>query len=173
MSDQHWLEVLRAEIDKPEQSQNKVAAELGISTSKLSQTLRGIYPGSTEDIQLKVESIYMSKTVFCPALKREISLAECDGNQNRPFSSANRERVKLYKACRSGCEHSKLQQTASSKLIPVSSADGDIYNIDNQLAYLRREAKGNQLRLTELMEAELVKLAARYNQLLWKSKYQK
>ncbi|MDF4987879.1 hypothetical protein P3583_09760 [Vibrio parahaemolyticus] len=173
MSNENWLEVLQAEVNKPEQSQNKVAAELGISTSKLSQTLRGIYPGSTEDIQLKVESLYMSKTVFCPALKRDISLSECDGNQKRPFSSANRERVKLYKACRSGCEHSKLQQTTSSKLIRVAMSDSEIYNIDSQLAYLRREAKGNPMRLNEMFEAELVKLAAKYNQLLWKSKYQK
>lgn len=173
MSEKNWLEILQSEVDRQGKSQNKVAAELGISTSKLSQTLRGIYPGSTEDIQLKVESMYMSKTVFCPALKRDISLRECAGNQERPFSSANRERVKLYKACRSGCEHSKLEQTANSKLIPVATSGSEIYNLDNQLAFLKREAKGNPLRLSELLEAELTKLATKYNKLYWESKYQK
>jgi hypothetical protein len=59
------------------------------------------------------------------------------------------------------------------KTVSVAAAEADIYNLDNQLAFFKREAKCNSLRLNELLEAELVKLAAKYNQLLWKSKYQK
>ncbi|HAS63225.1 MAG TPA: hypothetical protein DCS35_12035 [Vibrio sp.] len=173
MSSKTWLDAINEEISKPSKSQRIVAQELGISTSKLSQTLRGIYPGSTEDIRLKAEGLYLTKTVYCPALNREILVNECAANQEKPFSSANRERIKLYKACRSGCKHSQLEQSATSKLGEVAVDRDDIYNLDNQLSFLKREAKGNSLRLNEMLEAELVKLAAKYNQLLWKTKYQK
>lgn len=172
MSDNEWLEALRAEIEKPGNSLNKVANELGVSSSKLSQALRGIYPGSVKDIRIKVEGMYLTRRVTCP-VKGDIPVNECADNQKRPFSSSNRERVRLYKACRSGCPHSKLEQTSKAKAISVVSEENDIYNLDNQLAFLKREAKANTLRLNELLEAELTKLAAKYNQLLWKSKYQK
>ncbi|EJK2116150.1 helix-turn-helix transcriptional regulator [Vibrio navarrensis] len=172
MSEKTWLDALKAEIEKPGNSQNKVAKELGISTSKLSQTLRGVYPGSVEDIRIKVEGMYLTRTVTCP-VKGDIPIHECADNQQRPFSSSNRERVRLFKACRSGCPHSKLEQTTNTKAISVVSEENDIYNLDNQLAFLKREAKGNSLRLNELLEAELIKLAAKYNQLLWASKYKK
>lgn len=172
MSEKTWLDALKAEIEKPGNSQNKVAKELGISTSKLSQTLRSVYPGSVEDIRIKVEGMYLTRTVTCP-VKGDIPVNECADNQQRPFSSSNRERVRLYKACRSGCPHSKLEQTTSGKAVSIVSEENDIYNLDNQLAFLKREAKGNSLRLNELLEAELIKLAAKYNQLLWKAKYRK
>ncbi|UTV30192.1 hypothetical protein [Photobacterium atrarenae] len=170
MRNDDWLTVLQEEVDKPGKSQNKVAKELGISPSKLSQTLRGVYPGSTEDIRLKVEGKYMSRTVACP-VKGEIPIDECSENQQRPFSSANRERVRLYKACRSGCPYSSLDATAKGKPIEVRTTTDEVYRLDDQLAYLRRTAKGDSLRLNELLEAELSKLATRYNQLLWSKKY--
>ncbi|CCN69754.1 hypothetical protein [Vibrio nigripulchritudo] len=173
MSNKTWLDAIKDEIQKPNKSQRIVAQELGISPSKLSQTLRGIYPGSTEDIRVKAEGLYMTKRVYCPALNREILVNECAENQKKPFSSANRERIKLYKACRSGCQHSELEQSVSAKPIEVAADRDDIYNLDNQLSFLKREAKGNPLRLNEMLEAELRKLAAKHNQLLWKTKYQK
>lgn len=173
MSKKTWLDAINEEIKKPNKSQRIVAQELGISPSKLSQTLRGIYPGSTDDIQVKAEGLYMTKKVYCPALNRDILVNECAENQQKPFSSANRERIKLFKACRSGCEHSQLEQSVSAKPIQVTVDRDDIYNLDNQLAFLKREAKGNPMRLNEMLEAELRKLAAKYNQLLWKTKYQR
>ncbi|MGF1775874.1 hypothetical protein [Vibrio nomapromontoriensis] len=171
MTEASWLQALKAEIDKPGNSQSKVAKQLGISTSKLSQTLRGVYPGSVDDIRVKVEGMYMTKTVMCP-VKGQLLVNECAENQQRPFSSSNRERVRLYKACRAGCPHSSLEQTTRAKAINVVSDEAEIYNIDKQLAFLIREAKGNEPRLNELLQSELVKLAAKYNQLLWKSRYQ-
>ncbi|MDO6497356.1 helix-turn-helix domain-containing protein [Photobacterium sanguinicancri] len=170
MNNETWLTVLQREIDKPGKSQNKVAKELGVSSSKLSQALRGVYPGSIEDLKVKVEGKYMARTVTCP-IKGEIPIDECSANQERPFSSANRERVRLYKACRAGCSYSKLDVTAKSRSIDVKVITDDVYHIDNQIAFLRRTAKGNSLRLNELLEAELTKLASKYNQLLWSKKY--
>ncbi|MCG9624609.1 helix-turn-helix domain-containing protein [Vibrio mediterranei] len=166
-----WLKALKDEIDKPGNSQSKVAKQLGISTSKLSQTLRGVYPGSVDDIRIKVEGMYMTKTVVCP-VKGQLLVNECADNQQRPFSSSNRERVRLYKACRAGCPHSSLEQTTKAKAITVVADEVEIYNTDKQLAFLEREARGSEQRFNDLLQAELNKLAAKYNQLVWKAKYQ-
>lgn len=171
MKELTWLEVLRDEINKPGKSQNKVAKELGFSSSMISQVLRGKYPGSIENLKLKVEGRYMNLTVSCP-VKGEIPVDECREHQSRPFSSANRERVKLYRSCRSGCPHSSLPATAKSQRIDIKVTAGDeVYNLENQVAFLKRAAGGDSLKLNELLEKELTKLATRYNQLLWSKKY--
>ncbi|MGF1723339.1 hypothetical protein [Photobacterium nomapromontoriensis] len=46
-----------------------------------------------------------------------------------------------------------------------------MYNLENQLAYLKRAANGDIAKLNELLEKELIRLASRYNQLLWKRTY--
>ncbi|MGF1723340.1 helix-turn-helix domain-containing protein [Photobacterium nomapromontoriensis] len=101
MNQPEWLDVLRQELEVSGRSQNQLAAELGVSPSLLSQMLRGTYPGSTEMLQISVEGILMHREVMCP-IKGSIPVNECAGHQNKPFSSSNRERVKLYRACRSG-----------------------------------------------------------------------
>lgn len=171
MSESNWLEVLKNEIEKPGNSQNKVARELGVSSSQISQVLRGIYPGSIETLKVKVEGKYMQRTVTCP-IKGEIPVDECQEHQSRPFSSANRERVKLYRSCRAGCPHSSLEATAKSQRIAIKvTTEEEVYHLENQLAFLKRAAEGNSMKLNELLEKELTKLATRYNQLLWSKKY--
>ncbi|MGF1680194.1 helix-turn-helix domain-containing protein [Photobacterium minamisatsumaniensis] len=167
----NWLEAITAELSKAEVTQNKLARDLGVSTSMLSQVVRGIYPGSTETLQARVEGRLMDRTVQCP-VKGCIRLDECLDHQGKPFSSANRERVKMHRACRSGCPNSKLEPTANSQRIDVRvSPNEEAYNIDSQLAYIKRSAQGDALKLNELLEKELSRLANRYNQLLWSSKF--
>ncbi|ELR65876.1 hypothetical protein C942_00963 [Photobacterium marinum] len=45
------------------------------------------------------------------------------------------------------------------------------YDLENNLASIRRKAKGDKARHNTLLETELTKLATRYNQLLWSKKY--
>ncbi|MDX1301219.1 hypothetical protein [Photobacterium sp.] len=171
MSNEDWLETLKGEVAKPGSSQNKIAKELGVSSSMLSQVVRGIYPGNTEILKIKVKGKYMKATVTCP-IKGELPINECLMYQEMPFSSANRERVRMYRACRSGCPHSSLETTAKAQRIDIKAAtEEEVYHLDNQLAYLKRTAKGNTLELNQLLEKELTKLSARYNQLLWSKKY--
>ena len=170
MSEENWLCVLQQEVDRSGNSQSKMAKKLGVSTSMLSQVLRGIYPGSIDALKVKVEGMFMDHNVTCP-LKGIIPVNECQEHQKRPFSSSNRERVKLYRACRSGCPHSSLTATAKTQRIDVKIVSDDLYNIDNQLAYLRRIASGDMMKLSQLLEKELVRLATKYNQQLWEKNY--
>ncbi|MGF1689318.1 helix-turn-helix domain-containing protein [Photobacterium japonica] len=167
----NWLEALKAELNKDEVTQNKLARDLGISSSMLSQVVRGIYPGNTDTLQARVEGRLMDYTVQCP-VKGCIRRDECLDHQKKPFSSANRERVKIHRACRSGCPHSTLEPTVNAQRIDVRASPTDeAYNLDSQLAYIRRSAQGDPLKLNDLLEKELSRLASRYNQLLWSSKY--
>ncbi len=166
-----WLEALKAEIETKRVSQNQLARDLGVSPAMLSQVIRGKYPGSTDTLQARVEGRLLKKTIYCPA-RGEIGVDECADHQAKPFSSANRERVKMYRACRSGCPHSALDATAKAQRIDVrQSSEEEMYNLENQLAFIKRSGAESPNRLIELYEKELSRLATRYNQLLWSSKY--
>lgn len=166
-----WLNVLREEIAKPGRSGASVARELGVSNSKLSQIVRGIYPGSDEDVRLKVIDLYMDAQVICP-VKGKISIKECYEHQRRPFSSANRERIRMHRACRSGCPHSELEQTCNSKQVELKIEMSESYDIQRQIAFITSKANGDIEVKAALLQKELERLAARYNQLVWKTKYQ-
>jgi len=164
-----WVKVLADAVAAPGMSQNKMANQLGVSTSMLSQVLRGIYPGNTEKLQMKVEGQFMNRVVNCP-IKGEIPIDECHEHQQRPFSSANRERVKLYRACRSGCPYSSLEATAKQQALEVKNKGTEIYNLARQLEYIKNLAACDKDKLTELLERELTRLATRHNQMIWNKK---
>lgn len=105
-----WLAVLREQSTPtpthPERSQSKAAAAIGMSPAVVSQVLKGTYQGRLDRVEAKVRGVFMHQTVVCPALG-EISLAKCQDEQGRPFAPTNPQRVAVYKACRSGCPHSR------------------------------------------------------------------
>lgn len=102
-----WLDVLeRACRDT---SQTRVAGRLGVSPSMISQALKGKYPGNLDSLRRRVEGALMGQTVKCPVLG-EIPANECLDNQRRPFAATNAQRVRLYRACRSGCPHSLIEE---------------------------------------------------------------
>ncbi|TGG92507.1 XRE family transcriptional regulator [Natronospirillum operosum] len=105
MSD--WMEVLREECKHT--SQNRMAQRLGVSSSMVSQALKGVYPGDLSKLQRRVEGELMGSSVNCPVLG-EISTRECLDCQRRPFAATNAQRVRLYRACRSGCPNSQLER---------------------------------------------------------------
>lgn len=161
-----WIEVLRKEVEAT--SQSRVATALGVSKTQISQVLSGKYPADPADLRRKVEGHYMNRTVECPVLGI-IPVHECKEHQGRPFSSANPLRVRLFRACRAGCPNSKLEASAKAQRIDVQQVEGGArpYRVDDQLAYLKRMAKGNNTTQIELLEREINKLATQYNLLLW------
>ncbi|MDO6542789.1 helix-turn-helix domain-containing protein [Photobacterium sanguinicancri] len=203
MSDE-WIEVLREKCNQD--SQRHIAAELGVSATQVNQVLKGTYKGDLSRISKLVEGRYMNQVVMCPVLG-EISLDKCQYHQEREFAATNPQRVMLYKACHSGCPHSKQPVTIKiaqvdsrpasvvhkermqfyqngrprhsplNKGVPLRGQHGnqvneeDLYSLESQLAYFKRVAGGDALKLNELLEKELTKLATRYNQLLWSKKY--
>lgn len=102
-----WLAVLRQACE--ETSQAAVARRLGISPTVVSLVLKGTYKGDLVRIEGLIRGAYMAATVMCPAVG-EISLEACLQNQAAPFKAINSARVRIYRACRSGCPNSKLKQ---------------------------------------------------------------
>ena len=107
MSD--WIYVLQQACN--DSSQNRIAVRLGVSSSMISQALRGKYPGDLSGLQKRVEGELMGSAVSCPVLG-EISSRQCLDCQRMPFAATNAQRVRLYRACRSGCPNSQLGDEA-------------------------------------------------------------
>lgn len=105
MSDLGWLDVLRQAC--ADSSQAAVAKRLGVSASMINQALKGAYKGDLSRLQGLVEGAYLHQTVHCPVIG-EIGLDVCLRHQAEPFKPVNPMRVKLFRACRSGCPNSKI-----------------------------------------------------------------
>ncbi|MEX2524462.1 MAG: XRE family transcriptional regulator [Gammaproteobacteria bacterium] len=93
-----WIKVLQRECKRS--SQNRVAQELGVSTSVINQCLKGTYSGRVKRIQSLVEGRYMKATVECPVIG-ELPKDRCMDFQARRnnFAATNPVRVQLHQAC--------------------------------------------------------------------------
>ncbi len=116
MSD--WIYVLQQACN--DSSQNRIAVRLGVSSSMISQALRGKYPGDLSGLQKRVEGELMGSAVHCPVLG-EISSRQCLDCQRMPFAATNAQRVRLYRACRSGCPNSQLNTA-----VITTDSEGDV-----------------------------------------------
>jgi hypothetical protein len=102
---EEWVERLRHECERSSQAQ--VARLVGYSSTTILRVLNGTYEGDLAAVRKAVEGALMGATVVCP-VEREIPSNQCLENQKAPFAATNPTRVALYKACRSGCPHSRL-----------------------------------------------------------------
>lgn len=102
-----WMGLLRAEVERT--SQNKTAKRLGVSSSMISQALKGVYPGDVVKLQERVLGELGDLKVQCPVVG-ELNRRLCLDWQARPFGVTNPTRVAVYRACRSGCPHSFLPE---------------------------------------------------------------
>lgn len=105
-----WIQVLASECARS--SQATVGQRIGYSASTVNQVLKRTYQGNLRNVRAKVEGAFMGRTVECPVLGR-LNQDACIDHQARPFAATNSQRVRLYRACRSGCPHSKLGRIAS------------------------------------------------------------
>ena len=95
-----WMSVLRVAVEK--RGLKAVADQLGRSKSCISSVLGGNCPASTKVIEQRVRGELMNKRIECPVLG-EISPAQCQDEQVKPFAATNPTRVQLWKACHGGC----------------------------------------------------------------------
>ncbi len=163
----NWKQVL---IEQAQQhGQLAVAKELGVSKTAISQLINDKYPGDLTRMQKLVEGAYMNQVVQCPIMG-ELSLHECDKHQ-RNTSTSNPLRLKLYKACRSGCPNSQQAQKYT-KQIPVHTQISRTQNAYNSSAVISRlerqvQSDGGGLRqLCDLLKQELKAVEHRFNRLL-------
>lgn len=161
-----WLEVLREQVSLS--GQKLVAERLGMSNTVISQVVNEKYPGNMEKFQALVESVYMSKSVMCPVLG-EIAWHTCQMHQKNT-QTGNPTKLRLYRACRSGCENSDLPVTQNIQLNPSATLNRSLklYDADAVIARLKRQVEsdnGGPALLAELLQAELKNLAAKLNRM--------
>ncbi|WP_417345750.1 hypothetical protein [Ferrimonas sp.] len=169
-----WLEALRKEVGRS--SQAKVAKLLGVSPATVSLVLAEKYPGDVDRIARKVEGLLMKISVHCPVLG-EITQDICEQHQCRPFAATNPQRIKLYRACRSGCPHSHLEERMGSPLnIQViddkptltTRRPGERCDANALIHQMERQAAEQGTDKYQLLKGEFIALAVKYNRLLTK-----
>ncbi|PMI33543.1 hypothetical protein BCT30_05065 [Enterovibrio norvegicus] len=185
-----WLDELRKQV--ADTSLNSVANAMGVSKAMISQVLNGKYQGNMQRVQSLVESVYMGHTVVCPVLA-EIPKHKCLAHQNAKHVGSTPNAIRLWKACRSGCPNSQLEERLSTpirlsiesknakqqsdRLCRQSSSEQTKvrqYDAAAVCARLERQAKtdsesmkGNYHRLyIELLKRELIAVGNRYNRLI-------
>lgn len=105
----NWLDKLREECSRAPQV--RVAERIGYSAAVVNQVLSGTYKGDLRAVQKAIEGAFMGATVACPVLG-EIASDQCLREQKREYAATNPGRVRLWKACRGECPHSRVGKEA-------------------------------------------------------------
>lgn len=100
-----WVRVLAEECDRT--TARAAAARIGYSAGLVSNVLANKYGGDMQAVELKVRGALMSATVGCPLLG-DLATDICLDHQRSPWSARNPQSALLYRACRSGCPHSRI-----------------------------------------------------------------
>lgn len=107
-----WLLTLAEACDRT--SQADVAKQLRYSGTVVNQVLRRKYTGSYAAVEQAVSGAFKAATVRCPVIG-DIAAQACLEHQRAPFAGTNNIRVRLYRACRNGCTHSRLPNRSVTK----------------------------------------------------------
>ncbi len=97
-----WVRVLAERADALGMA--AVSALLEYGPSSLSTLIANKYGASPGRIEQAVRGAFMGLRVVCP-VQGSIGREQCIADQRKPFDSSNHLRVKLFRACRSGCAH--------------------------------------------------------------------
>jgi hypothetical protein len=101
-----WVEALALEASRT--TATKAAQRIGYSSAVLSHVFSKNYPGDIARVEAKVRGALMSAVVNCPVVG-EIGLDRCLDEQRMGNTGASSIRAMLYRACRSGCQHSRIK----------------------------------------------------------------
>lgn len=84
------------------------AKKVNYSLATFSYVMANKYTGDIQRVELKVRGALMSETVMCPIVG-EIGRDRCLDEQKMGHTGASSVRAKIYRACRGGCPHSRIQ----------------------------------------------------------------
>ena len=104
-----WMRWLAEECNAA--SQAAVAKRIGYSGAYISNLLNNKFRGDLSAFEQAIRGALRSETVSCPGIGQEIAGNACLGWQKkaRKMRSTNPLRVKMYRACRGNCPHSRLK----------------------------------------------------------------
>ncbi len=101
-----WIEALVCEVERT--NGTKTAARIGYSGGVISQVLRRNYPGDMPRVETAIRGALMGETVDCPVLG-DIGRDRCLQEQDMPRIATSAVRMRLWRACRDGCPHSRIR----------------------------------------------------------------
>lgn len=101
-----WVMTLAQECSR--RSGSAVAEQIKYSPAVVSHVLANRYPGDIGRVEEKVRGALMGETVVCPILG-ELPLDRCLDEQKKPNNATSSIRSRVFRACRSGCPHSRLK----------------------------------------------------------------
>ncbi len=102
-----WVRELAEYCDR-KGSQRAAAEAIGYSVAVVCNVLRRQYGGDMAKVEIAVRGGIMRETVSCPVLG-DITKNVCLKNQALPFAITNSQRIRIYRACRSECPHSRIK----------------------------------------------------------------
>ena len=101
--DPEWLQILRAEAEKPGATIAGVAASVGMGRTALSMLLSGKYPARLDKISAKYASAVLQRyrdQIHCPHQRRGIGADECLANARAPMTTSSPIKLAQWSACR-------------------------------------------------------------------------
>lgn len=104
-----WVAQLAVQCDSS--SQAAVAKAMRYSGTVINQVIARKYAGSLNAVEAAFKGAFQDAKVKCPVLG-VIAMHACAEHQRAPFAMTNPMRTRLYRACRSGCLHSRLPLAA-------------------------------------------------------------
>ena len=102
-----WIIELALEANRT--NGTRAAKKINYSAAVLSHVLANKYTGDMKSVEARVRGAMMGETVICPIVG-EIGRDRCIREQKMGNTGASSIRAKLFRACRSGCPHSRLTQ---------------------------------------------------------------
>lgn len=101
-----WVEAIAEEANKSTQA--KVAKKLGVSDGQVSQVIANKYPGNLEKISTMARSLFLSKTVACPAIG-VLPIHTCeDWSRKAPTLKANNKLNTIMRRACGRCPFNKF-----------------------------------------------------------------
>lgn len=105
-----WVRTLAEEATAT--SGTLAAGKIGYSPAVVSHVFANTYKGDIEAVEAKVRGALMGETVICPVLG-EIGRNHCLDEQRKPRVATSSIRSKVWRACRAGCQNSRLKTPGS------------------------------------------------------------
>ncbi|PYE87529.1 MarR family transcriptional regulator [Phyllobacterium leguminum] len=103
MADPKWVDVLKAETEKPGRTKQAIANELGTSRTAVSLIVAGKYSARMDKVSVKlapkVMALYAQK-VWCPHLRSDLAPDACRDNASAPMPTSDPDKLRHWAACR-------------------------------------------------------------------------
>ncbi len=107
-----WIEELAALTDR--YALKAAGQKIGYSSTAVSNVLNNKYKGDLTAVEDAVRGALMGLNVNCPA-QGEISKNVCLDWQKKPRGNSDSTSVRVYRACRAGCHHSRLRDVSGKE----------------------------------------------------------